>query len=86
MRQAGHTACGVLANTGGVPLAFAFIATIGNAGIVTHVLAGMGLNPYDHGWSLYSFSGLVVVYLYFLVPAGHIAHAAPGRGLAQGMA
>ena len=26
------TACGVLANTGGVPLAFAFIATIGNAG------------------------------------------------------
>ena len=62
------TACGVLANTGGVPLAFAFIATIGNAGIVTHVLAGLGLNPYDHGWSLYSFSGLVVVYLYFLLP------------------
>ncbi len=62
------SACGVLANTGGVPLAFAFIATIGNAGIVTHVLAGVGLNPYDHGWSLYSFSGLVVVYLYFLLP------------------
>lgn len=62
------TACGVLANTGGVPLAFAFIATIGNAGIATHVLNSLGLNPYDHGWSLYSFSGLVVVYLYFLVP------------------
>ena len=36
------SACGVLANTGGVPLAFAFIATIGNAGIVTHVLAERG--------------------------------------------
>ncbi len=28
-------ACGVLANTGGVPLAFAFIASIGNSGVVT---------------------------------------------------
>lgn len=62
------TACGVLANTGGVPLAFAFIATIGNAGVATHVLAELGFNPYDHGFSLYSFTGLVIVYLYFLLP------------------
>jgi putative spermidine/putrescine transport system permease protein len=62
------TACGVLANTGGVPLAFAFIATIGNAGVATHVLAEIGFNPYDHGFSLYSFTGLVIVYLYFLLP------------------
>ena len=62
------TACGVLANTGGVPLAFAFIATIGNAGITTHVLADIGFNPYNHGFSLYSFSGLIIVYLYFLLP------------------
>jgi putative spermidine/putrescine transport system permease protein len=68
VRRLVSTACGVLANTGGVPLAFAFIATIGNAGIATHVLSDLGLSPYDHGWTLYSFSGLVVVYLYFLVP------------------
>jgi putative spermidine/putrescine transport system permease protein len=68
LRRLVTTACGVLANTGGVPLAFAFIATIGNAGIATHVLADIGLSPYNHGWTLYSFSGLVVVYLYFLVP------------------
>ena len=68
LRRLVTTACGVLANTGGVPLAFAFIATIGNAGIATHILADVGLSPYDHGWTLYSFSGLVVVYLYFLVP------------------
>lgn len=68
VRRLVTTACGVLANTGGVPLAFAFIATIGNAGIVTHVLADVGFNPYNHNFSLYSFSGLVVVYLYFLLP------------------
>ncbi|HYA45357.1 MAG TPA: ABC transporter permease subunit [Acidimicrobiales bacterium] len=68
LRRLVTTACGVLANTGGVPLAFAFIATIGNAGIATHVLGDIGFNPYDHGFSLYSFGGLVVVYLYFLLP------------------
>ena len=68
VRRLVTTACGVLANTGGVPLAFAFIATIGNAGIATHVLGELGFNPYDHGFTLYSFSGLVIVYLYFLLP------------------
>ncbi len=68
VRRLVTTGCGVLANTGGVPLAFAFIATIGNAGIVTHVLAEMGFNPYLHGFSLFTFTGLVIVYLYFLLP------------------
>jgi putative spermidine/putrescine transport system permease protein len=68
VRRLVTTGCGVLANTGGVPLAFAFIATIGNAGVVTHLLADMGFDPYDHGFSLYSFAGLVIVYLYFLLP------------------
>ena len=86
VRRLVTTACGVLANTGGVPLAFAFIATIGNAGIATHVLAELGFNPYDHGFTLYSFTGLVIVYLYFLLPLGHLAHAAAGRGAAPRMA
>jgi len=68
LRRLVTTACGVLANTGGVPLAFAFIATIGNAGVATHLLADLGFDPYDHGFSLYSFTGLVIVYLYFLIP------------------
>lgn len=68
LRQLTTTAAGVLANTGGVPLAFAFIASIGNSGVVTAFLTRLGFNPYDHGLSLYSFSGLVVVYLYFLLP------------------
>jgi putative spermidine/putrescine transport system permease protein len=63
LREAVLTASGVLANFGGVPLAFAFVATLGNAGVLTR---HFGLT--DKGWSLYSFWGLVIVYLYFLIP------------------
>jgi putative spermidine/putrescine transport system permease protein len=63
LREAVLTASGVLANFGGVPLAFAFVATLGNAGVLT---VHLGLT--DHGWDLYSFWGLVLVYLYFLIP------------------
>ncbi|GHI82019.1 MULTISPECIES: ABC transporter permease [Streptomyces] len=63
LRSAALTASGVLANFGGVPLAFAFIATVGISGVVTR-LADLT----DLGWNLYSFTGLTVVYLYFLIP------------------
>ncbi|MFE7979488.1 ABC transporter permease [Streptomyces shenzhenensis] len=63
LRDAVLTGSGVLANFGGVPLAFAFVATLGNAGVLTRHL---GLA--DAGWNLYSFWGLVIVYLYFLIP------------------
>ncbi|MFE2165155.1 ABC transporter permease [Streptomyces sp. NPDC059447] len=63
LRSAALTASGVLANFGGVPLAFAFIATAGISGVLTQ----LG-NLTDLGWNLYSFSGLTVVYLYFLIP------------------
>ncbi|MFF1786328.1 ABC transporter permease [Kitasatospora sp. NPDC058243] len=62
-REAVLSASGVLANFGGVPLAFMFVATLGNAGEVTKKF---GLT--SHGWNLYTFTGLSVVYLYFLVP------------------
>ncbi|AZM87673.1 ABC transporter permease subunit [Streptomyces sp. W1SF4] len=63
LRSAALTASGVLANFGGVPLAFAFIATAGISGVVTRLADLTGL-----GWNLYSFTGLTVVYLYFLIP------------------
>ncbi|SDF38145.1 putative spermidine/putrescine transport system permease protein [Blastococcus aurantiacus] len=67
LRRLVLTASGVLANFGGIPLAFAFIATIGTQGVVTALLQdtlGIGLG----GFSLYSMTGLALVYLYFLVP------------------
>lgn len=70
LRQIVLTASGVFANFGGVPLAFAFIATIGNAGYLATLLAntfGISLRD-DLHISLYSFWGLVLVYLYFQIP------------------
>ncbi|MEU9851244.1 ABC transporter permease subunit [Streptomyces sp. NPDC047985] len=63
LREAVLAASGVLANFGGVPLAFAFVATLGNAGVLTS-----RFDLLSHGWSLYGFWGLTLVYLYFLVP------------------
>jgi len=62
------SASGVLANFGGVNLAFMFVAAIGAVGLVTKWLAAVGLNPWDHGFNLYKFSGVALVYMYFQVP------------------
>jgi putative spermidine/putrescine transport system permease protein len=63
------TFSGVAANFAGVPLAFAFIATIGFTGIITKFLLDpLGFDLYGTGFKLYSFWGLVIVYLYFQIP------------------
>jgi putative spermidine/putrescine transport system permease protein len=63
------TFSGVASNFAGVPLAFAFIATMGRVGMVTVVLKTVfGLNLYEHGFNLYSFWGLCLTYLYFQLP------------------
>jgi len=65
LRRLVLTASGVLANFGGVPLAFMFLATIGNAGVVTPVITDvLGFDDF----SLTSMAGLGIVYLYFLIP------------------
>jgi putative spermidine/putrescine transport system permease protein len=68
LKRAVSTASGVFANFGGVPLAFLFIATVGSSGLVVEWLKRLGFNPYDHGFSLYTFSGIALVYLYFQIP------------------
>ncbi|GAC1507002.1 MAG: ABC transporter permease subunit [Chloroflexota bacterium] len=62
------TYSGVAANFAGVPLAFAFVATLGGAGLVTQFLARLGFNIYAHGFTLYSFTGLSIAYIYFQLP------------------
>lgn len=62
------TASGVFANTGGVPLAFMFVASLGTYGLLTDWLRKIGVDLYANSWTLYSFSGLLIVYLYFQVP------------------
>ncbi|MDD4886532.1 MAG: ABC transporter permease subunit [Thiomonas sp.] len=58
----------VAANFAGVPLAFAFIATLGSLGMVTVWLKSIGIDLYSGGFSLYGMSGLIFVYAYFQIP------------------
>ncbi|MDJ0322942.1 ABC transporter permease [Cryobacterium sp. PH31-AA6] len=60
---------GVLAQFGGVMLAFAFVATIGIQGMVTVILRdSFGVDIFADGVWLYELPGLVLPYLYFQVP------------------
>lgn len=63
------TFSGVAANFAGIPLAAAFVATLGVLGVLTEFMTKqLGYNPYDHGFSLYSKTGVELVYLYFQIP------------------
>jgi putative spermidine/putrescine transport system permease protein len=63
------TFSGVAANFGGIPLAFAFIATLGFQGVVTAFLRDhFGWDPTAHGLSLYTKTGVEIVYMYFQLP------------------
>jgi putative spermidine/putrescine transport system permease protein len=63
------TFSGVAANFGGIPLAFAWISTLGTLGIVTNFLRDdLGFNIYRDGFQLYSKTGIELVYLYFQIP------------------
>jgi putative spermidine/putrescine transport system permease protein len=59
----------IAANFAGVPLAFAFVSTLGVTGFVTVLLRNwFHISLYDLGFNLYTFWGLVLVYVYFQLP------------------
>ena len=63
------TFSGVASNFAGVPLAFAFVATLGRTGIITAILRNIfHINIYQSGFNLYSFMGLSLTYMYFQFP------------------
>ncbi|HEX8497326.1 MAG TPA: ABC transporter permease subunit, partial [Actinomycetales bacterium] len=67
LRRVMTALCGVLAQFGGVTLAFAFVATFGLQGMVTVLLADrVGITV--PGDLLYTLRGLALVYTYFQVP------------------
>jgi putative spermidine/putrescine transport system permease protein len=67
-RRVVTSACGVLAQFGGVTLAFAFIAAIGPASAVYVYLSQHHIDYYASGVWLFDLRGLEVVYLYFQIP------------------
>lgn len=69
LRSAVMTFSGVASNFAGVPLAFAFIATLGRLGLATIILRTVsGIDIYRSGFNLFSFWGLTITYLYFQIP------------------
>ena len=62
------TFSGVAANFGGIPLAFAWIATLGPLGVVTVWLRNAGYDPTQHGFQLFSKTGVEIAYMYFQLP------------------
>lgn len=68
LRSAITSFSAVAANFAGVPLAFAFIATLGSLGLLTTLLKQAGFDLYGAGFSLYSRTGLTLVYSYFQIP------------------
>jgi putative spermidine/putrescine transport system permease protein len=63
------TFSGVASNFAGLPLAFAFIATLGPTGLVTVIFRDyLDFNLYSTGFKLLSFWGLTLTYLYFQIP------------------
>jgi putative spermidine/putrescine transport system permease protein len=68
VRRAVSSLAGVLAQFGGVFLAFAFIATLSFSGVVTELLRSTaGVDVFGSGW-LFRLPGLILVYTYFQLP------------------
>lgn len=69
VRSTTMTFSGVASNFAGVPLAFAFLATLGRLGLVTVLLRYVGVDIYrDLGFNILSFWGLTLTYLFFQIP------------------
>jgi putative spermidine/putrescine transport system permease protein len=59
----------VAANFGGIPLAFAFIATLGPLGVLTVFLKNqLHIDLAAHGFTLFNTTGIALAYLYFQLP------------------
>jgi putative spermidine/putrescine transport system permease protein len=68
IRSSVMTFSGVASQFAGIPLAFAFIATLGRLGMLTLIFRMLGFDIYRAGFNLLSFWGLTLTYLYFQIP------------------
>jgi putative spermidine/putrescine transport system permease protein len=68
VRDALITLSDVTTNFAGAPLAFAFVVILGLNGVITQFLLQYFQYDLYPGFSIYSFSGLVLAYVYFQLP------------------
>ena len=81
LREALIALSNVTTNFAGAPLAFAFIVILGSSGVVTLALQHyLGLSIYPD-FSIYSYSGLILAYLYFQLPLMVLLAIPAFRGL-----
>jgi putative spermidine/putrescine transport system permease protein len=84
LRQLVIAACGVLAQFGGVMLAFGFLATFGFNGLVTMFFTNnLGIDLKSNATWLYSMAGLATVYTLFQIPLMVIVFLPSLDGLRQ---
>ena len=86
IRSAFGTFSGVAANFGGIPLAFAFIATLGTIGIVTQLIRTCSASTSTTTASRSGRrDGVEIVYLYFQIPLMILVIAPAIDGLKRGV-
>lgn len=68
-RNAFMSILNMTSNFAGVPLAFSYIILLGNAGVLILLGRHFGIE-FLESYNLYSFSGLLLVYVYFQIPLG----------------
>ncbi|WP_438825073.1 ABC transporter permease [Bacillus sp. JJ1122] len=61
------TFANLTSNFAGIPLAFAFIVLLGNSGLFTLLFKHLGWETLN-SFNVYSWSGLVLIYIYFQLP------------------
>src|SRR5581483_11589565 len=68
LRRLVGSGAAVLAYFAGVPLAFAFIATLGRYGELTIILQHLGIDLNHTSFTISSLTGVELAYVYFQVP------------------
>lgn len=76
-----NAAAGVLAQFGGVTLAFVFIAAMGRSSLINQGLLGLGIDIYAQSNWLYELQGLILPYIYFQIPLMVITFGPAVEGL-----
>lgn len=61
------TVLNMVSNFAGIPLAFAYMILLGNAGLVVNIGKELGLNALST-YNLYTMNGMSLIYIYFQIP------------------
>ena len=61
------TVLNVVSNFAGIPLAFAYMILLGNAGLVVNIGKELGINALST-YNLYTMNGMSLIYIYFQIP------------------